>query len=223
MKSYELVHQLLNLVEKFEKENSQSEVSMQGFAGYLINHLDMEAPAENAPDLRFGNKEDKAQQLAYQIDNSIARLFVYMSRYAKTYIKKALDGTPLQTPEDFTCLAILLTHDHMSKGELISRNIQEKTSGTEVIRRLITAGLVHQWNDDIDKRGKRIAITPKGKELLYNVFNEMNHVGKMVTGSLTISEKLILQHLLQKLETFHYNIHENKMILTKEDMKAFEK
>jgi DNA-binding MarR family transcriptional regulator len=223
MKSYELVHQLLNLVEQFEIENAQTDVSMQGFAGFLINHLDKSAPAENAPDIRFGDKEDEAQQLAYQIDNSIARLFIYMSRYAKTYIKKALDGTPLQTPEDFTCLAILLTHDHMSKGELISRNIQEKTSGTEVIRRLISAGLVHQWNDDKDKRGKRIAITPEGKELLYNVFNEMNHVGKMVTGTLTLSEKLMMQHLLQKLEAFHYDIHENKKISTREDLRSFEK
>ncbi len=223
MKSYELVHELLNLVEKFEKENPQTEVSMQGFAGFLINHLSQSAPADNAVDVRFGEQADEAQKLAYQIDNSIARLFIYMSRYAKSYIKKALEGTPLQTAEDFTCLAILLTHEHMSKGDLINRNLQEKTSGTEVIRRLLSAGLVHQWNDDKDKRGKRIAITTDGKELLYKVFNEMNHVGKVVTGTLTLSEKLMMQHLLQKLESFHYHLHENKTISTKQDLQAFEK
>jgi DNA-binding MarR family transcriptional regulator len=223
MKSYELVHQLLTLVEQFEKDNPQSDVSMQGFAGFLINHLDQSVPADNSPDVRFGENEQQAQSLAYQIDNSIARLFIYMSRYAKSYVKKALDGTPLQTAEDFTCLAILLTHNHISKGDLISRNLQEKTSGTEVIRRLLSAGLVEQWNDDKDKRGKRIAITQNGRELLYQVFNEMNHVGKMVTGNLTLPEKLMLQHLLQKLENFHYHIHENKIILTKEDLIEFKK
>lgn len=220
MKSYELVHQLLNLVEQFEKESHQNDVSLQDFTGFLINHLEQTAPSETAPDVRFGENEIEAQKLAYQIDNSIARLFIYMSRYAKSYIKKALEGTPLQTAEDFTCLAILLTHDNMSKGDLISRNLQEKTSGTEVIRRLLTAGLVQQWNDDKDKRGKRISITNEGKELLYVVFNEMNHVSKVVTGDLTYAEKLILQHLLQKLETFHYTLHENKSIVTKSDLRA---
>ncbi|MFD1256009.1 MarR family winged helix-turn-helix transcriptional regulator [Mucilaginibacter terrae] len=223
MKSYELVHQLLTLVEQFEQESSQADLSMQSFAGFLVNNLNPQAPSEINPDIRFGENEEQAQAQAYQIDNSIARLFVYMSRYAKSYIKKALEGTPLQTAEDFTCLAILLTHDDMSKGDLINRNLQEKTSGTEVIRRLLTAELVEQWNDDKDKRGKRIAITPKGKELLYTVFNDMNHVGKMVSGNLTLSEKLMLQHLLQKLENFHYHIYESKSILTKEHLLGFEK
>ncbi|WP_345951402.1 MULTISPECIES: MarR family winged helix-turn-helix transcriptional regulator [unclassified Mucilaginibacter] len=221
MKSYGLVHQLLNLVEQFEKESNGSEISMQGFAGFLVNHLQDSAPNETTPDIRFGENEKEAQSQAYQIDNSIARLFIYMSRYAKYYIKKALEGTPLQTGEDFTCLAILLTHDNMSKGDLISRNLQEKTSGTEVIRRLITAGLVEQWNDDKDKRGKRICITDAGRELLYDVFKEMNNVGKIVTGELNLSEKLVLQHLLQKLESFHYHHHEKKTINSKRDLQEF--
>lgn len=196
------------------------EVSMQDFAGFLINHLSTNTDTAPTADVRFGENEPPAQELAYQLDNNIGRLFVYMSRYAKSYIKKALDGTPLQTAEDFTYLAILLTHDHLSKSELISRNLQEKTSGTEVIRRLIAAGLVTQWNDETDKRGKRIAITGKGKQLLYEVFNSMNHVGKMIAGTLTISEKLTLQYLLQKLESFHYHHHENKTVQTMADLKS---
>jgi DNA-binding MarR family transcriptional regulator len=146
-----------------------------------------------------------------------------MSRYAKSYIKKALDGTPLQTGEDFTALAILLTHDNLSKSELISYNLQEKTSGTEVIRRLISAGLVKQWDDLKDKRSKHIAITDEGKELLYRVFVDMDNVGKMITGKLTIAEKFTLQYLLQKLENFHLEHYEKKTILTKEDLKNFVK
>jgi DNA-binding MarR family transcriptional regulator len=165
MKSYKLVHQLLNLVEEFEKEDQHKELTIVDFTGFLINHITVQGNYEAAHDVRFGNVENKVTESAYQIDNNISRLFVYMSRYAKSYIKKALDGTPLQTPEDFTCLAILFTHNNLSKGELISKNIQEKTSGTEVIRRLISAGLAEQWDDENDKRGKRIAITAAGREL----------------------------------------------------------
>ena len=221
MKSYQLIHQLISLVEQLEIENQGNEVSIQNFTGYL--HSVVGDPAGNFVngDLRFGKNENTAQEIAYQLDNNIGRLFVYMSRYAKSYIKKALEGTPLQTAEDFTGLAILLTHDHLSKSELISHNLQEKTSGTEVIRRLIAAGLVKQWDDLKDKRSKQIAITDEGKELLYQVFVDMSYVGKMITGKLTVAEKLTLQYLLQKLENFHLEHHEKKTIMTKADLKIF--
>jgi DNA-binding MarR family transcriptional regulator len=219
MQSYKLVHQLLSLVEEFEKKSPEKEIMLADFTGFLLNHLGATGSEQITPDIRFGDAEAEAIRLAYQIDNNIGRLFVYMSRYAKSYIKKTLEGTPLQTAEDFTCLAILLTHKNISKGELISRNIQEKTSGTEVIRRLIAAGLAEQWDDKNDKRGKRIAITQQGRELLYKIFDDMDYVGKMITGNLTFSEKLTLQHLLQKLESFHYGIHEKKLITTKDDLK----
>lgn len=221
MKSYQLIHQLISLVEQLEIENQGNEVSIHDFKGFLLNAVGDPAGDFVNGDVRFGKKEHTAQEMAYQLDNSIGRLFVYMSRYAKSYIKKALEGTPLQTAEEFTALAILLTHDHLSKGELINHNLQEKTSGTEVIRRLIVAGLVKQWDDLKDKRSKQIAITDDGKELLFHVFIDMNYVGKMITGKLTVAEKLKLQYLLRKLENFHLEQHEKKTIMTKADLKTF--
>jgi len=221
MKSYQLIHQLISLVEQLEEESPGHEVSIQDFAGFLL-HTTSESKEHFLPgDARFGKYENSAQEIAFQLDNNIGRLFVHMSRYAKSYIKKALDGTPLLTAEDFTALSILLTHDHLSKSELINHNLQEKTSGMEVIRRLIATGLVTQWDDEKDKRSKQIAITEKGKLLLYEVFNDMSNVGKMITGKLTISEKLTLQYLLQKLENFHLEHHEKKTITSKEDLKFF--
>jgi DNA-binding MarR family transcriptional regulator len=220
MKSYQLIHQLISLVEQLEDENQGRQVSIQDFTGFLLNTVGDPAGNLVNSEVRFGKNETAALEIAYQLDNNIGRLFVFMSRYAKSYIKKALEGTPLQTAEDFTALAILLTHDHLSKSELISHNLQEKTSGTEVIRRLIAIGVVRQWDDQKDKRSKHIAITTEGKELLYRVFVDMNNVGKMITGKLTIAEKFTLQYLLQKLEDFHLEHYINKTILTKADLKC---
>src|ERR1700760_1131099 len=192
MKSYALIHQLLNLVETLEQENNGREISLQEFAGFLLNQVGGPLGEPANSDTRFGNEELYAQSAAFQLDNSIGRLFVYMSRYAKSYIKKTLEGTPLQTGEDFTALAILLTHEHLSKTELISYNLQEKTSGMEVIKRLIAAGMVKQWENAEDKREKQIAITDEGRKLLYRTFVEMGHVSKMITGDLDESEKLHL-------------------------------
>src|ERR1700712_2605082 len=125
MKSYQLVHQLLNLVERFESGNANSDGTLQDFAGFLVSELQQPAEGLASTEVRFGDKELKAQEFAFQLDNNISRLGIFMNRYAKSYLKKALDGTPLQTAEDFTYLAILLTHEDLSKTELIGRNIQE--------------------------------------------------------------------------------------------------
>ncbi|MBC6112967.1 MarR family winged helix-turn-helix transcriptional regulator [Pedobacter fastidiosus] len=222
MKSYSLLKDIIDLVEEFEKEtHEESEITIGNFSNFLNARSLISIQDQSSVDLRFGAEELFAQEMAYQLDNNIGRLFVYMSRYAKNYIKKALDGSALHTAEDFTSLAILLTHESLSKTELIGLNLQEKTSGTEVINRLIKAGLVIQQDDKKDKRSKKISITEKGKELLYVVFNDMNHVGKMVTGNLSDNEKLTLQYLLQKLENFHYDIHKNKTISNKNELIAY--
>ncbi|PWS28302.1 MarR family transcriptional regulator [Pedobacter yonginense] len=220
MKSYPLIHQLITLVEELEVEQSGKEISLQQFTGFLLNKASS-APNGTNSEVRFGNNDEKTLEIAFQLDNNIGRLFVFMSRYAKLYIKKALEDTPLLTAEDFTALAILMTHDQLSKTELINHNLQEKTSGTEVIRRLISAGLVKQWDDTKDKRSKHIAITENGRELLYNVFKDMNNVGKMITGKLSLAEKFTLQYLLQKLEDFHLDHYERKTISSKSDLKNF--
>lgn len=221
MKSYQLLRQLISLVEEHEEEQNGREISLQNFTGFLLNKASNPNVDFVNSEVRFGVKETSALEIAYQLDNNIGRLFVFMSRYAKSYIKKALKETPLQTAEDFTALAILMTHDHLSKSELINYNLQEKTSGTEVIRRLISANLVRQWDDVKDKRSKHIAITDAGKTLLYGVFEDMNNVGKMITGQLTIAEKITLQHLLQKLENFHLAHYEKKTIASKNDLRVF--
>ena len=219
MKSYQLIHQLISLVAELEEENQGREASLQDFTGFLLNKVGDPSGNNHSNEIRFGANDSAALDIAYQLDNNISRLFVFMSRYAKSYIKKALEGTPLHTVEDFTALAILLTHTHLSKTELISHNLQENTSGTEVIRRLIGSGLVRQWGDEKDKRSKHIAITDEGKKLLFRIFEHTNYVGKIITGKLTVAEKFTLQYLLQKLESFHLEHHEKKTIGTRDDLK----
>ncbi len=219
MKSYQLIHQLINLVAALEQENQGREVSINDFTGFLLNKVGEPTANNHSSEVRFGDSDSAALDIAYQLDNNIGRLFIFMSRYAKSYIKKALEGTKLQTAEDFTALAILLTHPHLSKSELINHNLQEKTSGTEVIRRLVATGMVRQWDDEKDKRSKHIAITDEGKQLLFQIFEHTNYVGKIITGQLTLAEKFTLQYLLQKLENFHLDHYEKKTIISKEDLK----
>jgi DNA-binding MarR family transcriptional regulator len=224
MNNYQLINQLVSLVEEFEQhKQEQTPLSIEHFSGFLNAKLSGEKLSNNANDIRFGAQQPEAVAMAYQLDNNIARLFIYMSRYAKTYIKKALQHTNLATAEDFTCLALLLTHNCLSKTALIQMSLLEKASGTEVLNRLLKNNFVHQWDDPNDKRGKRIAITEQGKLLLYDVFKDMNKVGGIITGKLSTSEKYTLQYLLQQLEDFHYDLYTRKSINSKADLLSYQK
>jgi DNA-binding MarR family transcriptional regulator len=91
----------------------------------------------------------------------------------------------------------------MTKIDLIERNVHEKTTGTEIIRRLLTNGLVEQYDDMIDKRSKRLKMTEKGAQLLAGMWPVMGKVATLMGGALTLPEKMVLVGLLQKLHTFH--------------------
>lgn len=221
MNSFQLINDLVKLVEEFEHHQADKNgLSLENFGGFMNARLMSQNTAAER-DIRFGKEELEQQKNAYQIDNNITRLFIYMSRYAKSYIKKALLNSPLTSSEDFTSLAILFTHTSLSKTELFQLNLVEKTSGTEIINRLLSHELVSQWDDSADKRSKRIAITQKGKELLYGVFADMNQLSQIITGKLTLAEKITLQYLLQKLEDFHFELHLNKSINSRSDIVGF--
>ncbi|RZJ15173.1 MAG: hypothetical protein EON51_18935 [Acinetobacter sp.] len=222
MNSYQLISQLVGLVEEFDNNRqNQAPLSLADFTGFLNAKLLGEKHNMAETDVRFGSQSPEVMADAYQLDNNIARLFIYMSRYAKSYIKKTIAGTSLVSAEDFTSLAILMTHSSLSKTELLQLNLLEKTSGTEVINRLLANGLAIQWDNQIDKRTKRIAITEKGRQLLYPLFSDMGSVGKLITGKLSLPEKITLQYLLQQLENFHYPVHCNKQITNKADLINF--
>ena len=44
----------------------------------------------------------------------------------------------------------------ISKSELIQKQVMEKTSGTEIINRMIKMGLIESFNDETDKRSVRV-------------------------------------------------------------------
>ncbi|GAB3921190.1 MarR family winged helix-turn-helix transcriptional regulator [Mucilaginibacter myungsuensis] len=218
MRSYHLLRQLIDLLERFDQGQPEKAVSLSDFAAFLLSDLQRQNTVATGTEVRFGQVEFPAQEIAFQLDNNISRLVIFMNRYARHYLKKALEGTPLRTPEEFTALAILLTHEHLTKSELIEKNIQEKTSGTEVIRRLIASGLIIESAHASDRRSKRIAISETGRALLYRIFQHTSDVGKVVTGKLTFAEKLVLQHLLQKLEDFHHPIHQDRVVSDRDDL-----
>ncbi len=211
MKSKEILVEVIEHLYAYESTCHQtgSPLNTDEFVGYLNTVL---KPQSLKRDELSGGKEDwRSDQI--RVDNSatdISILVAIMFRYAKGYIKKALKNSILNTADEFSFLITLLTYESITKIELINRQIMEKTSGNEIINRLIKLGLVNQENNPEDKRSVKINITLKGRTELMKVLPQMQLVSQIVAGNLNEDEKYTLLFILRKLDRFHKDIFNHK-------------
>ena len=142
-----------------------------------------------------------------ELDIELSKLIIFLNRYARLLVKKGLSGYPELVSEDFTYLYILMSAESMTKIQLIEKNVHEKPTGLEVIKRLLKHGLIAEKEDEQDKRSKRVFLTEKGKALFFATTENLGKVAAIVSGTLTIEEKKQLFALLKKLEDFHNPIY----------------
>jgi DNA-binding MarR family transcriptional regulator len=208
MKKSEILTTLIENFFSFDAEmDNHEEYSIDEFIGYLnaksgSKELEMREIS--------GEKKEWFKDEYRNTKSDISILIVLMSHYAKWYIKKVLRESNLQTPDEFSFLITLMTYDSLNKSELITKQVMEKTSGTEVIRRLIKRGLIVESADENDKRSIRLSITKSGREEILRILPLMSKVTKIVVGNLSAEEINTLSYLLKKLDYFHNTIYLNK-------------
>lgn len=207
MKNKEILIELINYLEEYENLKLDDNLEFRDFIGFLNSKLGHNSINERkiAGDVYFPDT-----QMDDTPESEIARLIGLMYRYAKHYIKKALYGSRIQTAEEFSFLIVLLTYESLTKSDLINKNLLEKTSGTEVIKRLINNNFIFQFDDPKDKRSQRVRITEEGKIELFKILPRMHSVSEVISGNLTNDEKNTLSYLLKKLDQFHHNIFVNE-------------
>lgn len=207
----DILVELIDLLYRFEEDGpAEKEYTLQDFVGFLNAHV---GARELAMRKIEGDRNPDVQKLRQESHSDAGILITLMYRYAKGYVKKALKGSPIQTADEFAFLITLLTHESLTKTELINKQIMEKTSGVEVIKRLVTQKMMREFADETDGRSVRVAITPKGQMELAKVLPEMGKVSKIVVGNLSEAEINTLSFLLKKLDFFHNDIYVNKRTL----------
>ena len=199
---YTFLKELIALAEQYEQQPGR-QPHVHDFACWLLSGI---VPTPYQPDDRIGTQHLQYNEADEKIETTIARMVIYMYRYARMYTRQALEGSILQTADEFGYLATLLSFEHLSKTDLITKNIHEKPTGMEIIKRLLRYEVIDQLDDPNDKRGKLVRINDKGKRVLFSVFGKMGRVSDLVGGELTPPEKEHLVYLLRKLDRFHYQI-----------------
>ncbi|WP_025842287.1 MarR family winged helix-turn-helix transcriptional regulator [Porphyromonas gingivicanis] len=193
MRPYELLEKLLPEINAFEELYAEREsCSMEDFAAFLSERAKTERHTEDLP--------FTVNARGSSIEAIIAQDLSFLFRYMRGYFKKALRGSALLTMEEYTYLVCLLYYPMMTKTELNNINVMEKTSGTEVINRLLKNGLISQRVNETDRRSFYVSITDKGREELTHLFPQLQLAVKVLFHPLTEAQKSVLHSIHHTLE-----------------------
>lgn len=196
MKTKAILLELIDLLESFEQTVGDVEgIGLDSFLTYALS-------------IRKSNQESYSLSAIASTDEAyIAQMLSLLHRFSRGYMKKALQHSDcLQTEEEYTYLVCLLGGDALTKSELHLRNGLERTTGSEMLRRLQRHGLIEEQADEQDKRQRLVRITPKGRSELVKVFPNLRIAAQLLSAPLDERNKLFLKSLLTELCQVHSHL-----------------
>ncbi len=137
------------------------------------------------------------------IEGLISMHLGFMANYAAFYGRRVFKGSELYSFTDWAFLATLSQAGAMTKSALIQANILEKSTGTEVIKRLHRQQFIREEPNPEDRRARLVLLSEKGRAVLQEANERVFPLGKIITGTLSEKEKQSLLRILQKLHAFH--------------------
>ena len=195
MKSINIISEIIEYIKKYEEENETSPADLQEFISW-INGLVFEA--DHSVD---------SEHHSISADMELTFLLIMQNKHYKYYCKEALGDSEINSPDEFSFLYHLTLADSFRKMELIHLHLLEAPSGIEVIKRLLKKGFICEYDDEEDKRAKRVGITKKGREETEKLIPKMNQVYSKMAADLTAKEKVHLVAFLKRFNSFHLGSH----------------
>jgi DNA-binding MarR family transcriptional regulator len=200
--NYAGIRKLVDLAEAFEQENGAQEgLDEQQFTGWLVAKT-------------FGKIDANAQYASADypegalVAGYIAMLLGFMGQYATFYARRIFRRSEVYSLDDFGVLISLHPDRKLTKTETLKECRLEKSSGNEVLKRLLKQNLIRENDHPTDRRSKVIELTEQGREAFGQVWPPIARMSKVVAGDLTPEEQLLLLNLLRKLNRFHQPIFE---------------
>ena len=201
MLTKDLQIEILDYLEEFEAQSkSYQKLDIEDFASFILS----KSSKRNEKVI-----EDNVDVECSRLDVDLSKNLTFLGRYIKYYMHKVVNGSGLQTGDEYSYLMTLLHHESLNKTELNNLNVFEKTSGNEVIRRLIKNGMVEEFGDVKDRRSKRIRITDKGREELEHIISNLRRASYILCHPLSVEEKLVFNEFLERILKVHDGVFNN--------------
>lgn len=218
MNVFELLSALIEKLEDYESSQTDKDaLSVEGFIRSIQQGPDLESLKNTV----IGPSNPALRNHPHHIENNIERVIaqhlLVLNRYVKFYSKIAFADRRIKTLEEFSMLITVMHRQAITKSDLIRMNVIEKSSGIEIINRMIKSGLLMQVANPDDLRSHLVKLTEAGQMELYQVFGKMDTLGIIAAGELSVAEKEQLAVLLKKLDHFHYENYHNKSLKSLED------
>lgn len=194
--------QLVALMEAWEEfQAAQPKGNLDGFGLWLRNKATEQMPKQfTARDKEF-DKYAADAKLSMQAGYLIGKLYQYVLIYTKPIMKKH----GLHSMDDFGYLATVQWHGSITKSKACHAMLQEITTGSDIIRRLIRLKYLKEISDKADKRQKLLQLTAKGDRVLALLHEEFKDLPD-VLGALDATSRNSLVKWLMNLDEYHDRI-----------------
>lgn len=138
----------------------------------------------------------------------IAMYLSFMARYAQFYGRRVFRGSEVYSEDDWGVLVSLYPTGRMTKTEVMRGCIMEKSSGNEVLKRLLKNGLLREFPHPDDGRSKLVELTDAGRAAFESVQHGISNLANTVVADLDEEEKQALLRILIKLNRYHKPVFE---------------
>lgn len=178
----DLLHNLIDLVEEFNTTNTSG--TMEDFVVWLSGKYFKSEDSD-------GHQEQLDLMLAFQIS--------MLNKSIKKHTKEVISESSLSSLDGYSFLLHLAQADSFRKMELIEMHNLEAPTGIEIIKRLLSKGLIEEFDDSEDKRAKRVKITDAGTAELERLKPLVDAKFKSFAKALPLNDKLSLVATMNKL------------------------
>jgi len=192
------IRKLLDLAEAYEQGGGDTNVfEMEDFVSWLLTSQGQRLQVENEPVVIGGPT------------NAFITMYLsFMARYAEFYSRRVFRHTAVYSTDDWGVLISLYPNLALKKSEVIRGCILEKSSGNEVLKRMLREGLLYEKAHPEDKRSKLVELTDAGRQAFESVQGGISKLADTVVGDLTEAEKVAFLETLNKLHRFHKPVFE---------------
>lgn len=185
---FQLLNEVIEGLGRY-KNNVQNRTNIQDFARFILSE------SRDKSLFEIGDPRPIEVEITIKLN--------YMVRFARLYSKQRPNDKELPIDEFTYLIPLLYKPEGMHKMHLVELNRQEKTTGIEIINRLIGKGMIEQLPDETDKRAKKLILSSKGKQILISHLGDFTALGFKVAEPLSQEEKETLLAILEKLFTWH--------------------
>lgn len=188
------MNKTVNLVNRWgEFEAKHPDAEIEDFCRYYLTSI---REKENEGKL-FGGLMPPTDKII------LSKLIQRLATFQQTYANASLTDIPIKQLEEFLILNAVSILKEGKKTEIIHTVLMELSTGLNIMSNLLKQEFITEEEDKIDKRSKRLKITPKGEVVLQDCYRQMRKANGFMFQDMAEEDILLTIQLLKNSEIRH--------------------